>query len=182
MKRIMVLFVQAAFLLAACTEKQAPVCDVDIIKDEVEVIVGENYKLGVNSENNGSYNMMWMSQYPQIASVDESGVVTAREVGQSMVYVFMGNSCDSCLVKVCAVQVESVVLNKQQLVLEQGETFELKAYTYPADVECKLIWESSDTSIVSVDQNGLVTALASGEAEVIVTAGTASATCSVKVN
>ena len=45
----------------------------------------------------------------------------------------------------------------------------------------QLIWESSDPSVLSVDQNGLVTALKTGKATLTLSGGEASVSCAVTV-
>ena len=81
--------------------------------------------------------------------------------------------------------VEAISLNLTNLVLEENEKEQLKATITPQNATNKeLMWESSNPSIVKVDQNGLITALAIGEAQI--TASTKKdnhqAICTVKVN
>ena len=82
------------------------------------------------------------------------------------------------------VLVSSVYLDITNLDLSVGDT-----YTFVTDVEPfyatdkTLSWTSSDPDVASVDQNGLVTGLAAGNATITVTAaGGASASCNVKVS
>ncbi|MBR1475791.1 MAG: leucine-rich repeat protein [Muribaculaceae bacterium] len=63
-----------------------------------------------------------------------------------------------------------------------GNTHQLTAFTNPVDMVVS--WSSSDESVVTVDNNGLVTAIAPGNAIITVaesTTGVASATCEVTV-
>ena len=48
--------------------------------------------------------------------------------------------------------------------LAMGAALKLYAYTMPEDVDATFIWESSDTGIVGVEQDGTIAAKASGEA------------------
>ncbi len=54
-----------------------------------------------------------------------------------------------------------------------GTTSQLTATSYksglPVDRECNYTWESSDESVATVDENGLVTFVASGDAEIVCT-------------
>ena len=83
------------------------------------------------------------------------------------------------------VSVESVSLDKTTLELTEGSTETLTATITPNNATNKTVtWESSDTRIATVDQNGKVTAIAPGTATITVTTadGNHIATCSVTVN
>lgn len=80
-------------------------------------------------------------------------------------------------------EVTSVTLNMSTLDLDYGETYTLKAYINPSNATIlEVTWISTDTNIATVD-NGVVKAVGSGEATIIVTTvdGEKSATCHVKV-
>ena len=78
-----------------------------------------------------------------------------------------------------------VTLDKTELSLEKDKTEQLAATVTPAEIECELVWSSSDETVVKVDENGKVTALKAGTATITVkaTAGetTVEATCKVTV-
>ena len=78
----------------------------------------------------------------------------------------------------------SVALNKTTLTLDTGKTSNLKATVYPSNAaNKKCTWRSSNTSVVTVDGNGKVTAKASGTATITVkTSNGKTATCKVTVN
>jgi len=65
--------------------------------------------------------------------------------------------------------VSGVKLNHEELTLALGETMQLIATIEPEDAENKeVLWSSSDPDVVSVDQNGNITALKEGSATIIV--------------
>lgn len=83
-----------------------------------------------------------------------------------------------------------IVLNSVSIPLGEmlfvcvGDSIVLDVNLYPTDALNKnLIWSSSDLNVVSVDENGRITALAEGEADIIVVpqAGSGSATCRIVV-
>ena len=80
-------------------------------------------------------------------------------------------------------QLESITLDVTALALTVGEEYTFTVTTVPADIEgLTLIWTSSDENIVSVD-NGTVTALAEGTADITVAGdGNISAACTVTVS
>lgn len=80
------------------------------------------------------------------------------------------------------VAVEEVTLDKTELTLVEGETGLLKADVLPEDATEKTVtWESSDPAVATVDETGLVTALANGTAVITAEAGGKTASCTVDV-
>ena len=68
------------------------------------------------------------------------------------------------------VVVTGVTLNKSELSLNKGETETLVATVLPSNASDKSVtWSSSDSNVATVDDNGLVTAVGSGNATITVT-------------
>lgn len=76
--------------------------------------------------------------------------------------------------------VTSIELNVSEQLLVVGESVELVAEMSPEDCNADLIWESSDDNIVTVE-DGVVTAISAGCADVIARSGEASDKCSIVV-
>ena len=80
------------------------------------------------------------------------------------------------------IEVESITLNKSSLTLEVGEEETLIATIMPNDATNKNVtWNVEPAGVITVD-NGKITAIASGNAVVIASAGEKRATCNVTVN
>lgn len=79
------------------------------------------------------------------------------------------------------IQAEQVTITPDELCIAQGAQATLTIHVTPADFTDNVTWKTSDETIVSVSQNGIVTAKKIGEATVTVTVGTVSATCKVSV-
>ena len=80
------------------------------------------------------------------------------------------------------VEVASVQLDKTDAKLWIGKTLQLTATVLPENASDKtLTWESSDPEVATVSASGLVTAVAKGNAEITVKAGTATAKCNLTV-
>ena len=82
--------------------------------------------------------------------------------------------------------VESITITflgeaKTEFSTNVGNTTKLEATVYPLDVEGTVEWSSSDESILTVDQNGLVTAVGAGWADVVARCYGAAAQCKVLV-
>ncbi|MDO5434646.1 Ig-like domain-containing protein, partial [Eubacterium sp.] len=79
------------------------------------------------------------------------------------------------------VTAESVALNEAAFNLPKGSTKALSAVLTPAEAVNKIKWLSDDTTIATVDENGMVTAVAEGTARITAIAGHASQSCTVTV-
>lgn len=79
-------------------------------------------------------------------------------------------------------EIESITIDKENVLMTtKGEnTKQLIASTIPADTE-GVAWSSSNSIVATVSQDGLVTALGSGEAEITAQIGSKKDTCIVKV-
>ena len=77
----------------------------------------------------------------------------------------------------------SVSLNKTSLTLDVGKSYTLTKIVSPSNAVTSYTWSSSNTSVATVDDNGKVTAKASGTATITVkTSNGKTATCKVTVN
>jgi len=66
--------------------------------------------------------------------------------------------------------------------IAEGKTVQLKATAYPAYLsDTPITWSSSNTNVARVDANGLLTAVATGEAVITAEAGGKTASCTVIV-
>ncbi|MBR4830134.1 MAG: Ig-like domain-containing protein, partial [Muribaculaceae bacterium] len=151
----------------------------------------ESYQLTatVYPANTTNKAVTWKSSDPAIATVSSDGVVTA--VSPGIVNITATTADGSNLSATCKVIVNEriatgITLNKSSLSLYVSQTFQLTATVYPADTGNKTVaWTSSDPSVATVDQNGLVTALVAGNATITATTtdgSDLSATCAVTVN
>lgn len=90
---------------------------------------------------------------------------------------------ESGTVEAASTPVTSVALDQTALSLAPGETATLAATVEPENATDKTVtWTSSDENVATVDENGVVTAVAAGEAVITAAAGEKSAACTVTVN
>lgn len=116
--------------------------------------------------------VVWSSSDSAIASVSQSGLVTAHKAGSAQITVTTedGGYTASCVVSV-GQYVSQIALDATTATLYTNETLQLNATVAPNDATNKSVaWTSSNPTVASVDQNGLVTALSAGSAMITVTA------------
>ena len=124
-----------------------------------------------------------------IATVDNKGKVTAVKAGNADITVTTkdGNKTAKCTLTVTAKQipVTGVTLDKSTLSLEVGATETLNATVAPSNASYKAVrFTSSDDAIATVDDDGLVTAVKAGTADITVETladGSKTAKCTLTV-
>ncbi len=163
-----------------------PVTDFTL-PERVYLEVGDTTNIDVNyTPNNGEViSDSWYCYDKSIIDIDyNTGVITGKKVGN--VYVTYSTEGITKGVTVTVVpKITNISLNKTEITLKEGENFKLIATitpsSYYATVDDLVTWESSDSSIVSVN-NGEVKANNRGEATITVTTiGGLKITCKVNV-
>ena len=134
-----------------------------------------------------SSKFKWKSSDESIATVNDDGVVTGLKEGQVTITVTSSNGISAtCIVNVVAetVNVNKIVLNPNNISLKVGDTDQIVSKVEPENAtERDLVWSSSDSSIVTVDENGVIKGLKPGTATITVKTkdGKVSSTCKITV-
>lgn len=129
-------------------------------KESVELFKGENVNLNyiVNPTNYKIEKVTWTSSNESVATVDQNGLVTAKDTGESIITVDVDGIKNNCTVTVKAKEanttegealtVKEVSLSTTSISLAKGtsELFEIKGQ----DVACVLSVSSSNSQIVKV--------------------------------
>ena len=130
--------------------------------------------------------LTWSSSNETVATVDQSGKVTAVALGEAVITAASSNPevSATCKVTVVPTAVSAITLNPTEWSGEVGESFTITATVAPeAATDKTLTWTSSNEAVATVDTNGKVTAIALGEATITVATSNpeVTATCKVKV-
>ncbi len=176
-------------LLAACKEiepEKVLVESIAVTPDNVVMTVGDKDTLSVGyvPENAENKSVVWSSSDEAVVTVEE-GVLTAVAAGDAVITADCDGVTDECIVTVNEkdIEVESVELNKTEAELVVGETLRLEATVLPEEASgLTVTWSSSASEIVSVDDEGNVSALSEGKATITAEAGGVTATCDVTVS
>ena len=164
--------------------KVVDVTGVSLNKADLSLYIGDTFTLAatVTPANATDKTVTWTSSKPGVATVSD-GVVTAVAEGSATITAKAGGKSAKCEVTVQrkVVDVTGVSLNKTDLVLAPGGTFQLVATVTPADATDKTVtWTSKNPSVVTVE-NGLVKAVSPGDAVIEAVAGSCNAHCTVRV-
>lgn len=133
----------------------------------------------------------WTSRNENIVTVDANGKITGVAPGQATISAITndGNFTDETVVTVQTDQVEvlpsDIEISSSIFEVAHRNTIVMESKVYPVDATEKgVIWSSSDSSIAHIDNQGILSALLPGEAEITVSTinETYSDTRSITVN
>lgn len=168
------------------------VATITLSNTEATILEGETLQLSatVSPDNATNPSLTWTSSNAEVATVDESGVVTAVSAGESVITVKANDGSEvqaTCQITVekAIVLVNEIVLNVTEKTLNVGDSLQLTATVSPADAsDPTFSWSTSDSLVAIVDADGLVTALTPGEVVITATANDASgisASCTLTI-
>lgn len=165
---------------------KSPAQHVSLDKTSLKLLEGESGKLTatVYPLNSTQKTLTWVSDHPDVASVDNEGNVTARKAGTATVTVKVAENVTAvCKVTVIS-RVTGISLSETTVELKPGETHQLTATVLPQNASnAEVTWYSDKESVATVSQLGLVTGVGPGETTVhaVTTDGGKMASCLVKV-
>lgn len=110
-----------------------------------------------------------------IATIDETGLITAIKPGQSTITATCDGTKVTCLI---TVKSPTIQLNHVSVTLYRGQSVNLSA-TVSSNLSPS--WKSNRKSVATVDANGYVTALKHGTATITATVDKVSKTCTITV-
>ena len=175
------------FLQQCKVTVEQSVTGVKLNLSETKIAVGKTKTLKATISPSDATNkkVTWSSSNKEVATVSSSGVVTAVKKGAAVITATTkdGSYTATCTVDVY-VGVSSVTLNSEKVKLPKGETTVLSATVKPSDAENKnIVWSTSDKSVATVSQTGLVTGKKKGTVTITVTTeeGSKKDSCIVEV-
>ena len=156
------------------TPKTVSVSEVTLDKAELEITEGESAQLNatVKPDDASDKSVEWTSSDAKVATVDAAGKVTTVGAGTATITVKTknGGKTTNCVITVIpkVIPIEGVAIEPETLEITEGETFQLKATVNPEGADQEVEWASQNSLVATVDESGLVTAIASGETRIIV--------------
>ena len=166
-----------------------PLESINLNETDKKLLKNETLELSViyNPEDTtDDKTVEWSSTDETVAKV-EDGKVTTLASGTTYIKAKVGDKEASCKVSVI-VPLTGIKLNKESVTLLKGQTDTLITTFAPEDTTFvgKASYKSSDESIITVNEDGKITAIKEGEATVTATVKDGenefSATCEITVN
>lgn len=159
-----------AFILASCSDK----VEVSISLDaDFTTFVGEEAQLKAEVKGAENATLVFTSENPTVASVDEGGKVVALKEGTAKIYVEIeeheGVEAVVTVKVVAKVTLDdfapaSVMVSADAEEIVLGGNLKVGALVMPASANKALVWESSDEEVLVVNSEGTVFAVGFGEA------------------
>lgn len=167
--------------------EEIPVKGVSIGKPEECMYVGDRFKpdVAIVPENALNRNYTLKSLDERVAALDDEGFVVLKSYGKARIQATTedGGYTDVCEFDVYEHTV-GIRLETEQTRVRKGGRLTLSAVAQPeGKTDGRLVWSSSDGSVASVDEEGVVSGKSKGEAVITVTAvdGGYTAECRVRV-
>lgn len=183
------LLVMTSCRLNSLNKPSAPTNALKLDKRTLTVEIGQTEKLAVTVVPEGRLlpEIIWSSSDEKIAEVDDTGQLKGLSAGECIITVKTKDEklliTSSVTVKPKTVKV--LKIDKETVALEVGGTAQLTAIISPSDaVSPDIEWISSEPKLVTVDNNGLIRAVAPGKTKIsLVTKDRSlSALCFITVN
>jgi uncharacterized protein YjdB len=139
------------------------------------VTLDNGYSVLLTADVSTGHEVTWKSSRTSVATVDDTGKVCAQKPGSATITATADKTSVTCQV---TVRQPTVTLSKTSASLYRGGTLSL---TVRSSSRSEPKWKSNRSSVATVDENGLVTALKHGSATISVTVDGVTKSCSLTV-
>lgn len=158
------------FDLTCTVTVYAPLKDILLSKDKLELIVGETEQLTVSVapvNTTDDTTVSFSSADETVATVDAGGNVTAVSPGKTTLSAKVGEFVKTCEVTVTAPMTAfSIRATEMTLKIGAGTTLTVSIEPENTTDDRTVIWSSSNPAVVSVDASGKVVAKGAGTATI----------------
>ena len=161
------------------------------VPDTLEVKLNDTDETAIEAkcepEDASNISFDFASSDEEVATVDKDGKVKVLKAGECDITTTLLQDGEKVTEKTTHVkafyEVESITLDSNEGKLTVGNSHTIKATVAPKEVaaETTIEWSSSNEKVATVDSNGKVTAVSSGNATITATAGEESANYEVTV-
>lgn len=139
------------------------------------LVAGQTWQVAAKRKNNADI-IYWQSSNPAVATVNNSGVVTANKAGDVVIYAFLGNGAMDAI----HIKVDSMSISPTSKNVYVGNKLTLKVTTSAADK--RITYSSDNKKVATVSASGVVTAVSPGKAVIKAKASSGGyKTCTVTV-
>ena len=174
-------------IYARCGEQQA-ICDVSVVVEDTTctsiVLDYSNLTLYADGDKHQliasvtpqtcADPIQWSSKNPSVATVDSSGLITPKNIGNAFIIAKCGDFSSSCMVKVITRYVcTGLDCNIPSLTMNLGSTYYLAQHISFVPPACtdKIYWSSTNIDAATIDENGLIKAVGVGVTHINITCG-----------
>ena len=148
------------------------ISQINLSLDKTTINKNETTKLKIEilPEEAKDQKITFSSSNPNIISVDQNGNIFGVSSGEATITAIAENGVKGSITLNVYSKVEEIKLDIENLTLQEGESYNLKATIYPEDATNKNItFNSENNDIATVDQSGKITAIKEGTTKITVT-------------
>ena len=147
-----------------------PVNGVSLNKSNLNMTIGSSETIinTISPSNASNKDVTWRSSNTSVATIDQNGKITAKKIGTTIITASSSGYSATCTINVVdVIDLKGITINKTALTLKEKNSETLKITFNPSNATNKKItWKSSNTNIVTVDNNGTIKALKPGSATI----------------
>ena len=128
-----------------------------------DIYVGEVLKVYSNADEIGLTDTpKWSSSNPEVASIDENGVLEALSAGETTITLTVGNESVSADITVLLRSESAKIKISGSQTINIGEETTLTATLLNSSSKAGFSWASNNEEIATVDQSGVVKGISGG--------------------
>lgn len=162
---------------------------ITVSNKDIELFIGDSTTIDYTIEPSNATDKMVAFNVDDrdIVSIDENHIITGLREGNTFITLVSINGIKekvNITVKSKVIDVTNISLDKSQITMYIGQSGKINATVIPTDATDKMVtWKSSNTNIATVNSNGEVFGIRSGDAIITATSSNGKvASCKVKVN
>lgn len=174
-----ILMLSAILMFMGCEPEITPVIALD--KNTLSIKPGETHVLVATiNPADASAIVEWTSSKPEVATIDANGQITAITVGVTTITASSENAESAqCVVTVID---DRILFESNEIEMNIYDTLQLVAILPEWESAAQVTWVSSDSLIATINNNGIVEAIAEGTTTITASAeGLKSAQCTITV-
>lgn len=157
--------------------------DIKVSPTSINVTVGDTQQLNVTKiPADAKGEASFLSNDISIATVTKTGEVLGVNPGTTSIVVTVGEIEELVFVKVTNKVIPSIKTEHTEVMMKPGAVHQINAMTVPETVPSDLEYSTSDDSIATVSDTGLITAVAEGTCTIIVKFNNLTATIAITVD
>ena len=175
---------------SAITVTNVPVATVTVSPSPASVVAGQTVQLTATPKDANSNPLTgrvvtWASNNTLVATVNGTGLVSGVAAGSATITATAEGKNGTSAITVTAVPVATVTVTPASATVNEGQTLQLTATPKDANGNSLtgrvVTWSSNNTTVATVNGNGLVTGRAAGTATITATSEGQSGTAAITV-
>ena len=144
--------------------------------------IGDNYTQlpTIQPENVADEQLIWNSSCPEVASVDDNGMVCAISAGSTYISARSAQNSISASYEIVVLPADSLKFKKNVIRINKGEKLKLNELLSDNSLFEQIEWYSSDDNVAAISDD-VITAVSIGKANITAQLGSISADCVFEV-